>query len=99
MSQQYFSSQQECFKSEFEQFIQTQISGLILTEKKENSLLNREQELIISIDFCKRFLIENVKNCEREEEGESDDLEKRRSQVLAKLVELKLELETYKVFL
>ncbi|KAL7076538.1 hypothetical protein ACQ4LE_004330 [Meloidogyne hapla] len=85
------------FNSEFQHFIQTQISGLILTEREKNSELNREQELIISIDFCKRFLIENIKKEENLEEiKENDDMEKRRSQVLAKLVELKLELETHR---
>ncbi|KAF7636076.1 hypothetical protein Mgra_00004524 [Meloidogyne graminicola] len=82
------------FNSEFENFIQTQISSLITEERQKNVSLNKENELIISIDFCKKFLIENINK--KEEEENNEDMENRRSQVMEKLVELKLELEMHR---
>ena len=66
-------------QTEFGHFIESQISGLIEKERHENMALNREQELGIAIDFCKRFLIEaeqkrqqmdSLNSAEEDEDGQ-----------------------------
>ena len=62
--------------------------------------LNREQELGIAIEFCKRFLLDGENGSQQDAEKQQSlpigDEQQRKAEVLAKLVELKLELEQHK---
>lgn len=74
------------FESDFQNFINSQITYLIEQERKQNPKLKREEELEIAIDYCKKYLLD----------ASSSD-EQKRSDVMAMLVDLKLEMEQYKV--
>uniref|UniRef100_A0A914HTR6 Rubicon Homology domain-containing protein n=1 Tax=Globodera rostochiensis TaxID=31243 RepID=A0A914HTR6_GLORO len=101
--------QEALLRSEFEHFINSQIATLIAEQRAKNVELTRENELQIAIDFCKNFLLDaNEKNIGDgdgvQRRGETQDWdgtgggehEKHRVEVLAKLVELRLELEQHK---
>uniref|UniRef100_A0A183C9H4 Phorbol-ester/DAG-type domain-containing protein n=1 Tax=Globodera pallida TaxID=36090 RepID=A0A183C9H4_GLOPA len=101
--------QEASLRSEFEHFINSQIAALIAEQRAKNVELTRENELQIAIDFCKNFLLDdNEKSIGDgdggQRRGETPDWdgtgggehEKHRVEVLAKLVELRLELEQYK---
>lgn len=91
--------------SEFEQFVNSQIAQLIDQERSQNADIEKERELQIAIDFCKNFLRVkdeqkqrgNVDEKQLVEESEHETEERHREEVLAKLIELKLDLEQYKV--
>ena len=73
---------------DYDTFMSSQIEKLIQRERERNPSLDRGDELNISIDFCKRYMVED------EQAAAS---EKRREEVLSRMVELKLELEQLKV--
>uniref|UniRef100_A0A915E7D5 Phorbol-ester/DAG-type domain-containing protein n=1 Tax=Ditylenchus dipsaci TaxID=166011 RepID=A0A915E7D5_9BILA len=75
------------YQSDYENFVDTQIVHLIHQEREKNKDLTRADELGIAIDFCKKYLIQS-----------SVEKHRRTEEVLAKLVELKLELEQLKEF-
>ncbi|KAI1729810.1 putative zinc-RING and/or ribbon domain-containing protein [Ditylenchus destructor] len=73
--------------SDYENFMDSQLRELINEERKKQGDLCRADQLLIAIDFCKKFLVDSTSHERR-----------RTEEVLAKLVELKLELEQLKDF-
>jgi hypothetical protein len=71
----------ELFESDYSNFVNDQISCLLEEEKSKNKELSQVDELKIAIDFCKNYL-----------SGTSSTDDAKRVEVMAKLVELRLEL-------
>ncbi|KAI6212227.1 Differentially expressed in FDCP 8-like protein [Aphelenchoides fujianensis] len=70
----------EVLESDYQTFVNVQISHLIEEEKREKPDLSHLDELNVAIRFCKNYLADRTND------------ESKRAEVLAKLVELKLEL-------
>lgn len=69
------------YTSDYSNFVENQIEHLIQAERQRNSKLTRIAELEIATQFCKNYLLET---------NDIGDKEKR-AEVMAKLVDLKLE--------
>lgn len=71
----------ELLESEYSNFLRDQINSLLEEERSKNKDLTQVDELSIAIDFCKNYLSDTCNN---------DNA--KRTEVMAKLVELRLEL-------
>ena len=74
------------FESDFQNFINSQITHLIELERVKNPKMLRVDELEIAIDYCKKYLVDT-----------STSDEQKKQDVMAMLVDLKLEMEQHKV--
>jgi len=74
------------FASDFQNFINSQIVHLIEQERIKSPKMRRVEELEIAIGYCKKYLVDT-----------STSDEDKKKDVLDMLVDLKLEMEQYKV--
>lgn len=78
----------ELFESDYSSFVNDQINSLLEEEKSKNKELSQIDELKVAIEFCKNYLSDTTS---------TDDA--KRVEVMAKLVELRLELVHIQVVL